>query len=118
MRVHAKHPRPTGFTLLEVVIALALLSLVAAASTRTLIAARRVGHELTRWRHAHALAVEGLELARAGMPARLWELDGDWTRRVTVRPGGLPGVEAVDVEVRANTGSGPRVRLSTWVWRP
>lgn len=118
MRVHVRHPRPTGFTLLEVVIALALLSLVAAASTRTLIAARRVGHELTRWQQAHTLAIEGLELARAGMPPRLWELDGDWTRRVTVRPGALPGVEAIEVEVSANTGSGPRVRLSTWVWRP
>lgn len=107
-----------GFTLIEVIVALGLLATVAAASTQTLIAARRIEAEMKRWRQAQLLATDAIELARAGREAEARSAPDGWRRVVDVHPGALPGLVVIDVEVRPTTLSNPVVRLSTWLWRP
>ncbi len=109
---------PRGFTLIEVIVALGLLATVAAASTQTLVAARRIEAELKRWRQAQLLATDAIELARAGREAEARSAPDGWRRTVDVHPGGLPGLVVIDVEVRPTTLPNPGVRLSTWLWRP
>ena len=89
-----------GFTLIEVMVALCLFALGAAALAETLVVAQRVRASSARWGRATALAEERLERLRAGDRSDDAAPLGEFTR--AWRAGdvdGEPGLERVDVSV-------------------
>lgn len=118
VRISQRRRHDAAFTLIEVIVALGLLATIAAASTQTLLTARRIERDLLRWRQAHALAIDAIEQARAGRTAEDAAPTDWWSRRVEIGSGPRPGLTSIEVEVTARTGLAPRVQLSTWVWRP
>jgi prepilin-type N-terminal cleavage/methylation domain-containing protein len=89
---------PRGFTLVEVVVALLLFAIGAAALAQTLVVAQQQRASTGRWLHAVTLAEERLELLRAGARDDDAAPLGEFTRRwssVAV----APGLERVEVTV-------------------
>lgn len=89
-----------GFTLIEVLVALLLFALGAAALAETLVVAQRLRASNARWLRAIELAEERLELVRAGQRdadgARLGEFVRSWSAHAVA---GAPRLERVDVVV-------------------
>ncbi len=96
----ATRPRraTSGFTLIEVVVALLLFAVGAAALAETLVVAQRVRASSGRWLRAVELAEERLELLRAGQTdadsAPLGEFTRSWNRAGV---GAAPNLERIDV---------------------
>jgi type II secretory pathway pseudopilin PulG len=122
--------RSGGITLVECLIALALLSLAAIMVTATLATARATGERLLAQRRALQAAENALEAVRGGaLPLASGPVDagalvgdvGDWQLSVTIvvdepEP---PGLYRVAAEASFEVGGRPGVRrLETLVWRP
>ncbi len=103
-----------AFTLVEVMMALVLLSSMALAVTATLVAAHRARVVSQHWMHATELAAEGIEQLRAGHalgPVR----NGEQFERTgsTMAWNGHPGLYRIEVAVTWNDGEPRRVQLVT-----
>lgn len=89
-----------GFTLIEVMVALCLFALGAAALAETLVVAQRVRASSARWSHAITLAEDRLERLRAGDhsddAAPLGEFTRTWRREPCA---GVPGLDRLEVSV-------------------
>lgn len=82
-----------GFTLVEVMVALVLLSLSAVALAHCLLLAQRLQIESGRWMRAAALAQEGLERART-LGCEADDVAGLFLRRcASTTSDGLRGIE-------------------------
>lgn len=73
-----------GFTLIEVLVAVLLLSSMALTVTQTLIVSERARATSERWTHAAQLAAEGIEQLRAGQPLAPIRIPGDFERHAEV----------------------------------
>jgi len=89
-----------GFTLIEVMVAMCLFALGAAALAETLVVAQRVRASSARWSRATTLAEERLERLRAGDrsddPAPIGEFTRSWHSEPFT---GGPGLDRIDVNV-------------------
>ncbi len=94
-------PCRRGFTLVELLIAVSLFGIVAAALAQTVVRAEEVRASSARWLHATALAEERLERVRGGDRSPDPETTiGEYTRTWHAAPvPDLPGVEQIDVVV-------------------
>jgi prepilin-type N-terminal cleavage/methylation domain-containing protein len=93
-------PGARGFTLIEVMVALCLFALGAAALAETLVVAQRVRASSARWQRAVALAEERLERLRAGDRSDDAAPIGEFTRSWHREPfDGAPGVDRLEVSV-------------------
>jgi len=111
--IGARHCR-RGFTLIEVMIAVALLSTVALAVTSTLVSAQHARAVSEQWMQATLLATEGLEQLRAGQPAAALRTAGRFERSAVSGPwAGDPGVRRLEVTVTWNDGTAQRFQLTT-----
>lgn len=92
--------RQEGSSLIEVLIALLVFSIVATALAQTLLVALRARRTSGYWMQATQLAVEGVERARSGQPGPDAETLGMFERHLRTEPGdaSLP-LERVDVSV-------------------
>src|SRR5262245_33585013 len=89
-----------GFTVIEVLVAVAIFTVLATALAQTLVHSQQARASSARWLRATQLAEERLERLRAGDrsddPAPL----GEFTRRWHGEAGpGAPGLERLDVQV-------------------
>jgi prepilin-type N-terminal cleavage/methylation domain-containing protein len=92
--------RNDGFTLMELLVAVALFGLIAAGLAQTLVAAQQSRAGSARWLHATALAEERLERLRAGDRSHDGGPLGEFTRTWRAAPApALPGLEQLEVEV-------------------
>jgi len=109
--------RQHGFTLIETLMAVLLLSTMALTLTRTLIAAQRGRATSERWMQAAQLAAEGIEQLRAGHalgPPR----SGDCDRRgEVVAWNSHERLVRLVVTVSWNDGAAHEFQLSTLVHR-
>ena len=107
-----------GVTLIEVLVAVVLLSTMALALTQTLIASQRARAVSERWIQATQLAAEGLEQLRAGHALRPLRNAGDFERRGEVTAWhGHDGLLLLAVTVSWNDGAPQECQLSTLVRR-
>jgi prepilin-type N-terminal cleavage/methylation domain-containing protein len=89
-----------GFTLIEVIIAMCLFALGAAAVAETLVVAQRVRAASARWGRAVGLAEERFERLRGGDRSADPAPIGDFTRSWHSEPfEGAPELDRVDVSV-------------------
>lgn len=103
-----------GFTLIEVLMAVLLLSTIALALTRTLISSQRARAASERWLQATQLAAEGIEQLRTGQPLGPIHIPGDFDRAAQVTPwSGHDGLVRLDVTVSWDDGEPHRFQLST-----
>jgi Tfp pilus assembly protein PilV len=102
--------RSGGFTLLEAMVALLLLSLTALALSECLLASQRMQQESGRWMRAVALAEQAVEQARAGA-ANGDDVVGLFARRWSSSLAGV-GLWRVEVVV---AWQGREYRLTTLV---
>lgn len=103
-----------GFTLIEVLIALLLLSTMALALTQTLIGTQHAQTVSAQWSHATQLAVEGIEQFRAGHTLTAVPADKGFERSGDVTPwDGHPGLYRLEVTVSWNDGEPRRLQLIT-----
>lgn len=89
-----------GFTLLETMIALAVLAAVGTAVLQVVAASARTTHEIAVWNDAVAAAENALAVESAGtpIPAVIAPLPAGFTRRVERRRRG-PGLVEISVTV-------------------
>lgn len=98
-RAPAQRPAAAaGFTLVEVVVALLLFAIGAAALAQTLVMAQRLHAGTARWLQAVTLAEERLELLHAGARDADSGSRGGLTRRWRAEPA-APGLERLEVTV-------------------
>jgi prepilin-type N-terminal cleavage/methylation domain-containing protein len=110
--------RQRGFTLIEVLMAVVLLSTMALALTRTLIASQRARAVSERWMQATQLAAEGIEQLRAGQPVGPIRILGDFDRRGEVTPWmGNDRLVRLAVTVSWNDGEAHDFQLTTLMHR-
>jgi prepilin-type N-terminal cleavage/methylation domain-containing protein len=103
-----------GFTLVEVLIALLLLSATALALTQTLLGTQHTRAVGEKWMHATQLAVEGIERFRAGHALGAVPPNGGFERSGDVTPwDGHPGLYRLEVTVSWNDGEPRRLQLIT-----
>jgi prepilin-type N-terminal cleavage/methylation domain-containing protein len=103
-----------GFTLVEVIVAVALLSVVALGLATTLIGAQQGRAATEKWMQATQLAAAGMEQLRAGHVLGPLEAPGDFDRSASVTPwSDHPGLYRLEVTVSWNDGIGHRVQLTT-----
>lgn len=81
--------RQRGFTLIEVIVAMALLAASSSMLTRSIVAAVRSGHTFTALREAQRLADEAIERVQAGHAVPALPTDSVWRRRIEIAPEGL-----------------------------
>jgi type II secretory pathway pseudopilin PulG len=107
-----------AFTVIEVMIAVALLSAVALGVTTTLVAAQRARAVSERWMQATQLAAEGLEQLRAGHALAPIRIPGGFERsgRITVW-NGHANVSELQVTVSWNDGDAHSFQLVTLMRR-
>jgi Tfp pilus assembly protein PilV len=107
-----KH-RQTGESLIEVLIALLVFSIVATGLARTLVVALQARRTSGYWMEATQLAVEAAEQARSGHSGQATETLGTFERSVRTQPGtaSLP-LERVDVIVQWQDGGPKEFTLS------
>ena len=107
-----------GFTLIEVMVAMCLFALGAAALAETLVVAQRVRASSARWGQAITLAEERLERLRGGDrsddPAPIGEFTRAWRREAF---DGGPGLERIDVTVDWEDRGHQRFTLTTLLRR-
>jgi prepilin-type N-terminal cleavage/methylation domain-containing protein len=114
--------RQHGFTLIEVLVAVLLLSMMALSLTRTLMVSQRARATSERWTQAAQLAAEGIEQLRAGHPLGPIRVPGEFSRRAEVAAwNGHAGLVRLVVTVSWHDGAAaaaaPEFRLSTLVRR-
>ena len=106
-----------GFTLLEVTVALLVLSVAGAALTRTFTAVADTAVLVDRRQRAEVLAAEAMEAALAGHADAAGSDLQDWERDVsTSRPS--PHLRGARVEVRHRTDRRIQVRIEGLAWVP
>lgn len=89
-----------GFTLIEVMVALCLFAIGAAALAETLVVAQRVRASSARWGRAVTLAEDRLERLRAGDRSEDGAPIGEFTRSWHREPAAeAPGLDRVEVSV-------------------
>lgn len=89
-----------GFTLIEVMVALCLFAIGAAALAETLVVAQRVRASSARWGRAVTLAEDRLERLRGGDRGEDAAPIGEFTRSWQREPfDGAPGLDRVEVTV-------------------
>ena len=103
-----------GFTLVEMMVAVALLSTIALGLTMTLVSAQRARARSEQWMQAPVVAVEGLEQLRAGHALGPLRASGSFQRSgsVTAWPGHA-GVYRIEVTVSWDDGTARRFQLTT-----
>ena len=107
-----------GFTLIEVMVALCLFALGAAALAQTLVMAQRVRASSARWGRATALAEERLERLRAGDRSEDAAPLGEFTRTWRAEDvAGEPGLERIDVGIDWEDRGHQRLTLTALVRR-
>ena len=107
-----------GFTLVEVLVALLLFAVVAAALAQTLVGAQQARASSARWQRATGLAEERLERLRAGDRSEDGGPIGAFTR--AWRAGavsGVPDLERVDVTVDWDDRGPQRLTLTALLRR-
>jgi prepilin-type N-terminal cleavage/methylation domain-containing protein len=105
---------PRGFTLIEVLVAVLLLSTMALTLSRTLIASQRARATSERWTQAAQLAAEGVEQLRTGQALGPVRIPGDFGRRAAVTAwNGHDRLVQLVVTVSWNDGSAHDFQLST-----
>lgn len=96
-----------GLTLLEVMVALVILSVVVTGYVQLFGTTARSVRGAETWSQAVVYAEQGMELAKLDLPAMLARgretLDGGFARQVTVHPT-EPGLRRVTVTVRLPDG--------------
>ena len=103
-----------GFTLVEVTVALALLSVIALGLTNTLVSAQQARTSSERWMLATQLAAEGIEQLRAGHALAAVRAGAGFDRSGTVAPwNGHLGLSRIEVTVTWSDGGPRRVQLIT-----
>ena len=106
-----------GFTLIEVVVALLIFSMIAVALTETLLGAQRAQVASGRWLRAVALAEQAIEAARMNGSAgedSVGPFHRTWSVATTNEELGLA---RIDVVVQWNLPSPQEFRLATLVKR-
>ena len=89
-----------GFTVVELLVAMAIFAILAAGLAQTLASAQQTRAGSARWMRATQLAEERLERLRAGDRTAGPEPMGEFTRMWQAAPvTGAPGLERLDVEV-------------------
>jgi prepilin-type N-terminal cleavage/methylation domain-containing protein len=112
--MNAARPAHRAFTLVEVMIALVLLSSIALAVTSTLVAAQRARAVSENWMHATELAAEGLEQLRAGHSLGAVRGSGQFDRTGSVAAwNGHAGLYRLEVTVTWNDGEPRHLQLVT-----
>lgn len=107
-------PAAHGFTLIELMIALVLLSAAALGLGSTLLGTQHAFAVSRRWVRAAQLAADGLEQLRAGQPPGPVHDAAEFTRAVAVTPwSGHVGLQRLEVTVTWNDGEPHTVRLVT-----
>jgi prepilin-type N-terminal cleavage/methylation domain-containing protein len=91
--------RSAGFTLVEVLIAMVLLSTCALGLARGLVGAQRAQETSDRWMTAVLLAGEGIEQLRAGQTVAAAPPASGFQRSGTVAPGAPVGLDRLEVTV-------------------
>jgi len=103
-----------AFTLVEVMVAVALLSVVALGMTTTLVGAQRARARSEQWMQATVAAVDGLEQLRAGHALGPLRDPGRFERSASVSTwNGHPGLYRLEVTVSWDDGTPQRFRLTT-----
>jgi prepilin-type N-terminal cleavage/methylation domain-containing protein len=89
-----------GFTVIELLVAVAIFAALAAGLAQTLVHAQQIRATSARWMRATQLAEERLERLRAGDRSEDAAPIGEFTRTWRAEPAaGPPGLERIDVEV-------------------
>jgi prepilin-type N-terminal cleavage/methylation domain-containing protein len=89
-----------GFTVIELLVAVAIFTTIAAGLAQTLVHAQQARASSARWMRATQLAEERLERLRAGDRSEDAVPLGEFTRRWHgAAAAGLVGLERLDVEV-------------------
>ncbi len=110
--------RPHGFTLIEVIVAVLLLSVIALALTTTLISTQRALVASKKRMEATQLAADGLERLRTGQPLDALPSAGGFDRSGSDAPwNGHQGLHRLEVTVSWNDGGPQDVHLATLVRR-
>jgi prepilin-type N-terminal cleavage/methylation domain-containing protein len=103
-----------GFTLVELLVALLVLSVAALALGSTLASTGRALSLSRKWMQATQLAAEGMEQLRAGQVPGPPGGAGEFERSVATAPwDGHPGLQQVEVTVSWNDGEAHTFRLVT-----
>ncbi len=103
-----------GSTLIELLMAVLLLSTMALTLTQTLIAAQRARTASERWTQAALLAAEGVEQLRAGHALGPIRIAGGFSRHAEVSPwSGHDRLVQLAVTVVWNDGADHDFRLVT-----
>jgi prepilin-type N-terminal cleavage/methylation domain-containing protein len=98
-------PVRQGFTLVEVMVAVLLLSMIALALTQTLVSAQRAHGVSEEWMQATQLAAEGIEQFRAGNALTPLAAAGCFERSGTIALwDDHPGLYRLEVTVSWNNG--------------
>ena len=129
----AREPRPSGFTLVEVAIALAILGTALLLGMSFILGEARAVRRLDADRAARGALAATLEAIRAGaLPLQPGHFDGgdlaaalggtspaDLAIDVTVVPAAPPGLYEIDLRARYRVyGETHGRRLASLVWRP
>ncbi|MEO8601832.1 MAG: prepilin-type N-terminal cleavage/methylation domain-containing protein [bacterium] len=107
-----------GFTLIEVLVAMLLFAIGAAALAQTLAVAQHVRAGSGRWLRAVELAEQRLELLRAGDRGDDAVPLGPFTRSWRSVPFGVAGVEQLEVSVTWEDHGPQRLLLTALRRRP
>lgn len=106
--------RGDGVTLIELLVALFLLSVVALGLTTTLTSTRRVLSASEKWMQAAQLAAEGMEQLRAGHIPAAGLTAGGFDRTVRVTPwSGHSALQRLEVTVTWDDGERYTFQLVT-----
>ncbi len=106
--------RTEGFTLVELLVAVLLLSVVALGLSRTLASTGQALSRSRKWMQATQLAVEGMEQLRAGQAPAAPAGAGSFERSVATAPwNGHPGLRRLEVTVSWNDGDMHTFQLVT-----
>jgi len=105
---------PGGFTLVELLVALLVLSVAALGLSSTLASTGRALSLSRKWMQATQLATEGMEQLLAGqVPAPTGGAGGFERSVATASWNGHPGLQQVEVTVSWNDGEAHTFRLVT-----
>ena len=105
--------RESGFTLIEVIISVLLLSVIALALTSTLVSTQRALTQSKKWMIASQLAADGLERLRAGGQVPAEHLAGGFDRTAIRQPAGGAELDRLEVTVTWRDDAPHEVHLVT-----
>ena len=106
-----------GFSLLEVLVAIVVVTAAGAALTRTFTAASRAAVLFDRLRRAEIVAIEGIEVALAGNTVEPFAASEPWERSVAVAVL-RPRLHRVTVDVRHRADPRVVVELQAMMYVP